>query len=216
MGVVVVTPPYVLQTNPVWAALTGPQCALAMNRGDAVRVSPGGTASFAAVRDHLESKAWDDLRYLMGPGEVCTLVTGSPVAPTGWEVIDARSAVQMVRDPGPSPAAVELVEEFEVPGFSWLGPPPWSPVSTVRRWRRPVAAAGERLRVSGWVEVVAAGRSRSAVAAAAAAAVVRAEKRGDHAFFYAGADDVRLLDHLDRKGFLLCATGWFTRLRHEG
>ena len=72
--------------NPVWAALTGPHAGFAEVRGRAARYR-SDVSVFAGLADPADPAAWDDLAQLLGPGGTA-LVTGSPVIPEGWEVVE--------------------------------------------------------------------------------------------------------------------------------
>jgi ribosomal protein S18 acetylase RimI-like enzyme len=154
--------------NPVWHALTGPHAEFAFGRG-AARHYSRDIAPFSAVAEST-ADAYDNLAADLPPGVEARLFrpTNEP-APRGWEAISSRPIVQMVSDRGdlPEPATLDGITplgEADVEEMLDLAeatkPGPFGQHTLrlgryvgIRRDGRLVAMAGERLRLSGYVEL---------------------------------------------------------------
>ncbi|MEU4097155.1 GNAT family N-acetyltransferase [Streptomyces sp. NPDC026673] len=208
--------------NPVWAALSGAHARFAEVRGRAARY-PAEMSPFAAVADQADPAAWHDLAGLIGPGGTA-LVTGSPVPPAGWDVVEGGEGVQMVGTalraehdpeavrlgPGDVPDILDLIARTRPGPFrtrtvefgSYLG---------IRENGRLIAMAGERLRPPGWTEISAVctdpdhrGRGLASRLVRAVAAVI--EERGDTPLLHAAGNNTNALRLYEAMGF--------TRRRH--
>ncbi|MDQ1508868.1 MAG: hypothetical protein QOG50_712 [Actinomycetota bacterium] len=71
--------------NPIWHALTGPHATLAERAPQAARYVPD-VSVFAALPDDATPPAWDDLRDLVGAGEMAFVARSDLVVPDGWSV----------------------------------------------------------------------------------------------------------------------------------
>lgn len=78
----------------MWGALTGPHARFAEVCGRAARYR-SDVSLFAGLSDPADPADWADLAKLLGPGGTA-LVTGSPVIPDEWEVVEGGEGVQMV------------------------------------------------------------------------------------------------------------------------
>ena len=87
--------------NPAWHALTGPQAALALGRGQA-RHYPRDMAPFSAIAEP-GAAAYADLAADLPPGlEARLFRPAEEPTPAGWETLSARPIIQMVAgDSGP-------------------------------------------------------------------------------------------------------------------
>ncbi|MFI0723054.1 GNAT family N-acetyltransferase [Streptomyces sp. NPDC021224] len=150
--------------NPVWAALTGPQAALAVTAGSAARFHPE-VSPFVAVADPDDPRGWADLAALVGAGNAFAL-TGADALPGGWEPGSAGQGVQMVGSsvtaltddeaerlgPADVPEMLELVARTR-PGPFAARTVEMGAYYGIRREGRLVAMAGERMRPPGWTEI---------------------------------------------------------------
>lgn len=87
----------------MWHALSGPQHYLAEG-GPYARRYPTSIGPFSAVPDEPSEEHFVALRELVGPGNVATLFRGEASAPEGWEVLGLINGVQMM---GPTVAPAE-------------------------------------------------------------------------------------------------------------
>ena len=82
-----------LLDNPIWAALTGRQRALAQQQGDAARY-PADIAPFVAWSGHADVAGVLD--SLVAPGEAVYLLGGLPQLSADWQLQGPEQIVQMV------------------------------------------------------------------------------------------------------------------------
>ena len=146
--------------RPVWNMLTGPQAALALGQGAAVRLDPG-YGPFAAACDHSE-EAQAALAALVAPGERVWLVEREawPI-PQGLTLLRTVPLLQMVAERPmqvrPEDAEVEPLDQADAAAMTALAtatePGPWGERTRlygqfygVRRDGRLAAMAGERMR----------------------------------------------------------------------
>ena len=216
-------------TNPVWAALDGPQACFAEAAGDAARYQPE-IAPFCALRDHADPAAWRDLATLTDHA----VLTGRSITPlAGWTTDRVDHGVQMV---GQSMTGVEdpgavLLTEHDVPEMLELvaraQPGPFRK-RTVELGRylgirdpggRLVAMGGERFRLPGWTEVSAVctdpefrGQGLGARLTLAIAAGILA--RGELPFLHAVQDNVNAIRLYERLGFEHAGEVVFASFRH--
>ena len=146
--------------RPVWNMLSGPQAALALGGGLAVRIDPN-YGPFAATRNRSD-EALAALSALVGPGEAVWLVETEvwPVLP-GFALTRSAVLVQMVAE-SPAPwlpgdAETVLLDEDDAAAMTEMviatKPGPWGDKTRhygafhgVRRDGRLAAMAGERMR----------------------------------------------------------------------
>jgi ribosomal protein S18 acetylase RimI-like enzyme len=165
--------------NPVWHALIGPHATIAIGRGLA-RQYPHDIAPFSAIAG-ATATAYADLAAELPPGLEARLFrpTEEP-APLGWETVNSRTIIQMVAEEVAAPklelqrALIELCATDQHDMLQLAGiarPGPFGPRTHMlgayvgcRNHGELVAMGGERLRVSGCVEL--------------SAICVRAEARG--------------------------------------
>jgi ribosomal protein S18 acetylase RimI-like enzyme len=151
--------------NPTWASLTGPHAHFAERRGR-VRRYPEDVAPFLALPDDPGEQDWLDVAGLAGPGATVVIAAATARPPSGWEVLDEISGVQLVDDgvaaapdpeavrlgPADVPEMLDLVERTQPGPFrkrtvelgTYLG---------IRRGGALVAMAGERLHPPGYTEI---------------------------------------------------------------
>jgi GNAT superfamily N-acetyltransferase len=149
--------------NPIWAALTGPQAALADRFGDAARypadislfggiAGPGGWADMHAMAGP-DSEVYLSGPYLDPPAGWATTFRSGGVQLTGERVVGRPFAAAEVLGPADVPEMVDLVERTRPGPFRkrtlelglYLG---------VRREGRLAAMAGTRMRLpGGWTEI---------------------------------------------------------------
>lgn len=208
--------------NPVWAALIGPQRALAELHGEAGRYREG-MSPFHGVADPTDPRAFADLAGLIGPGAGCGLVwTGaSGEGPAGWEMVTGIPGVQLVDThlrAGSDPEAV-LLGPADVPEMLELvartRPGPFLPRTVelgtylgIRRDGVLIAMAGERLHPPGWTEISAVctdaayrGRGLGARLVRAVAAGIR--ERGETPFLHAAASNTSAIRLYEAIGFTM-------------
>jgi ribosomal protein S18 acetylase RimI-like enzyme len=200
--------------NPIYAALTGPQAALAEIHGSARRYPPEvapfmGLASF-------EPAAWEDAARLAAPGDRVAVAAPVEQRPDGWETLMAFDVVQLVGsdvagadDPGLLELAVPDVPEM-IDLTRRTNPGPFNPRTIelgrylgVRDGGELVAMAGERLHLDGLVEISAVCTAPSHRGQGLASRLVRAltagiEARGERPFLHtqAGNPAIRLYESL--------------------
>ncbi|MFD5583458.1 GNAT family N-acetyltransferase [Streptomyces sp. NPDC127063] len=205
--------------NPAWAALTGPHTHFAERIGHAARYHPD-VASFHAVSDGDDPRAWADLAALVGPGGAAS-VRGVTKAPQGWEVVRTGHGVQLVDTAlraEPDPEAVGLGPD-DVPDILDLvartEPGPFLPRTVemgtylgIRHRGRLIALAGERLRPPGWTEISAvctdpAHRGRGLATRLVRAVAAGIKERGERPFLHARADNATAIRLYQSIGFTL-------------
>ncbi|GIF22347.1 ribosomal protein S18 acetylase RimI-like enzyme [Actinoplanes tereljensis] len=217
-------------SNPVWAALSGPQACYAEASGDAARYS-SDISPFAGLADPADPAAWRDLATLTSEA----LLTGPALsAGPGWQAEAAVPGIQMigqsmtgVADPDAVvltetdvPEVLDLVERAKPGPFRkrtialgrYLG---------IRIDGRLVAMAGERFRLPGWTEISAVctdpdyqGRGLGARLTLAVANGILA--RGELPFLHAAADNDRALRLYERLGFEPSHEVVFASFRYTG
>lgn len=142
--------------RPCWSALTGPQAALAVHHGGALRIDPGYGPFAAAAPGHEADLAGllrdgDDELWLIEPEDV--------PAPAGTMVRRSARLLQMVADGEASAEAhgIALLDETDAAAMTTLAlatkPGPWGPLTRtygpfygIHRQGALVAMAGERMR----------------------------------------------------------------------
>ena len=154
-----------LLDNPVWHALTGPHRAQALGRG-AARHYPRDMAPFSAIAEPTE-RAYADLAADLPANTEARLFRPSvEPLPAGWAELDRFPLLQMVasRDPGDVDVATTSLTAADSAAMLDLvaatKPGPFGPRTPLLGrylgiWQgsRLVAMAGERLRVTGHVEL---------------------------------------------------------------
>ena len=206
--------------NPVWAALNGPQRALAEIEGKAGRYSEG-ISPFHGVAEAADPQSYLDLAELIGPGVSCGLVwSGAPAeGPLDWETVTRIPGVQMVDTdlrPEPDPEAVvlgkaDVPEMLDLVGRTRPGPflPRTIELGTYLGIRRDgvlIAMAGERIHPPGWTEISAVctdvafrGQGLGARLVLAVAAGIR--ERGEMPFLHAAASNTNAIRLYEAIGF---------------
>ena len=202
-------------TNPVWAALAGPQACFAEAAGDAARFQPD-ISPFAALCDPADPKGWQDLAGLT---DRAVLTGASVTPPAGWRTTDELAGVQMCGHgmTGVEDAEAVPLTEADVPEMLDLveraKPGPFRKRTVdmgrylgIRQDGRLIAMAGERLRLPGWTEVSAVctdpehrGQGLGARLTLAVAAAILA--RGDLPFLHASSDNASAIRLYERLGF---------------
>jgi ribosomal protein S18 acetylase RimI-like enzyme len=156
-----------LLDNPVWHALKGPLSGFASARStkDLVHFDPE-VSVFSGV-DRNDENMWARIAAQLGPEQHCGLFRDTiPASPPGWEEHFRAPCWQMVAVDLASPSGIEVVrlgaeDAAEMLELAELTEPgPFFPRTFelgryvgVRREGRLIAMAGERFRVSGFVEV---------------------------------------------------------------
>ncbi len=154
-----------LLDNPVWHALTGPHRAHALGRGTA-RHYPRDIAPFSAIAEPSEQAYADLAADLPVNAEARLFRPSVEPLPAGWEELDRFPLLQMAasRDPGDVDVATTLLTAADSAAMLDLvaatKPGPFGPRTPLLGrylgiWQggRLVAMAGERLRVTGHVEL---------------------------------------------------------------
>ena len=154
-----------LLDNPVWHALTGPHRAHALGRG-AARQYPRDIAPFSAIAEPSEQAYADLAADLPANTEARLFRPSVEPLPAGWEELDRFPLLQMMasRDPGDvdvattsltsadSAAMLDLVAATK-PGPFGARTPLLGRYLGIWQGGRLAAMAGERLRVTGHVEL---------------------------------------------------------------
>ncbi|MFF7216306.1 GNAT family N-acetyltransferase [Streptomyces sp. NPDC008238] len=205
--------------NPVWAALTGPHSRFAEVHGRAARYRTD-VSLFAGLADPADRAAWDDLAELLGPGGTA-LVTGSPVVPDDWEVVEGGEGVQMVDTALRAEHAPEAVRlgpgdvDDVMDLVSRTRPGPFLPNTLelgtylgIREGGRLIAMAGERIQPPGWTEISAvctdpAHRGRGLATRLVSAVAAGIKERGDTPVLHAAASNTNALRLYGSIGFTL-------------
>lgn len=152
--------------RPVWNCLNGPQAALAVWHGDAVRIDPA-YGPFAAARDL--SSGSNLAALLSGPDDVLWLVEPEEwLTPPGTRVVRTAPLAQMVAaNPAPDLGGEDIVQLGESDAVEMAAlahatePGPWGaqthlygPFYGIREQGRLIAMAGTRMRpAAGYAEV---------------------------------------------------------------
>ncbi|MEJ2866859.1 GNAT family N-acetyltransferase [Actinomycetospora sp. OC33-EN08] len=219
--------------DPLRAALDGPQAALAVRRGDAVRYHPDVAPFLAPARDAAE---WADAAHLARPGGVVVIRAPGPVdLPPDWTLERDLPGVQMVLpDDRPVPVAgdpdlvrlgaSDVDEMLALVGRTKPGPfaRRTHELGTYLGIRDDVlglvAMAGERMHVPGACEISAVctdpsarGRGLATRLVLAVAAGIRT--RGETPFLHAAADNTTAIRLYAQLGFELRAEPSFVAVR---
>jgi ribosomal protein S18 acetylase RimI-like enzyme len=215
----------------VWSSLTGAHAHLAEG-GDRARRYPVDVSPFAAVIPHPDAQAWDQLRELVGPGELVRL-PGVDGAPSGsWGVVQRGLGVQLVAtdelQSGPDSEAAPL-GATDVPQMLALvartRPGPFLPRTYllgsyvgIRREGALIAMAGERMHPAGYTEISAVCTDVAFQRQGLAARLVRAvadgiRARGETPFLHATATNENAIRLYLAMGFQLRRQIMFTTLR---
>ena len=146
-----------LLDRPCWSALTGPQAALALHHGHALRIDPG-YGPFAGAEPGQEA---DLVGLLRDPADELWLIEPQAVAaPTGTRVRRTAHLLQMVAAgevDAPDDGGITLLGDGDAAAMTDLAlatkPGPWGPLTRhygpfhgVHRDGALVAMAGERMR----------------------------------------------------------------------
>ncbi|MFI8185479.1 GNAT family N-acetyltransferase [Actinacidiphila glaucinigra] len=203
--------------NPVWGALTGPHARFAEARGRAARYR-SDVSLFAGLADPADPAAWDDLAQLLGPGGTA-LVTGSPVIPEGWEVVEGGEGVQMVdtalrAEHAPEAVRLGAADVDDVMDLiSRTRPGPFLPRTLelgtylgIRENGRLIAMAGERIQPPGWTEISAVctdpdHRGRGLATRLMSAVAAGIKERGDTPVLHAAASNTNAVRLYESIGF---------------
>ncbi|GIM94833.1 GNAT family N-acetyltransferase [Paractinoplanes toevensis] len=217
-------------SNPVWAALSGPQACYAEASGDAARYS-SDISPFAGLADPADPAGWRDLATLTHEA----LLTGpSLTAGPGWQAEVAVPGIQMIGQSMTGVADPDTVEltETDVPEVLDLveraKPGPFRKRTIalgrylgIRVDGRLVAMAGERFRLPGWTEISAVctdpdyqGRGLGARLTLAVANGILG--RGELPFLHAASDNDRALRLYERLGFEPSHEVVFASFRYTG
>jgi ribosomal protein S18 acetylase RimI-like enzyme len=200
--------------NPVYAALIGPQAALAQVHGSARRYPPE-VAPFMGLAT-LEPASWEDAARLAAPGDRVAVAAPVEQKPAGWQTLMAFDVLQMVGTDvvgADDPGLLEL-GPADVPEMLELtrttNPGPFNPRTIelgrylgVRDGGELVAMAGERLHLDGLVEISAVCTAPSHRGRGLASRLVQAltagiEARGERPFLntQVGNPAIRLYESL--------------------
>ncbi len=205
--------------NPVWHALTGPQSTVAEGAGRAFRYRPEYSV-FSALPDDAEPLDWQSLATLLG-GTAPALLTTATDPPPGWQRLGSFAVLQMVleRTAAVDTATVVPLGPDDLTELTELvcvaKPGPWAARTHelgdffgIRVDGRLLAAAGQRIRLPGHVEISAVsthpdarGRGLGAIVTAAAAEAITA--RGDAPFLHVVTDNADAIRLYERIGFVV-------------
>lgn len=208
--------------NPAWHALTGPQSTVAEGVGQAVRYRPEYSV-FSALPDDATPRDWQSLATLLG-GSAPALLTAATDPPSGWQRLRSFAVFQMVLDSAVAvdTAAVVRLGPEDFADLTELvrvaKPGPWAARTHelgdffgIRVDGRLLAAAGQRIRLPGHVEISAVsthpearGRGLGAIVTVAAAAAITAG--GDAPFLHVMTDNVDAIRLYERIGFVVRQT----------
>jgi len=212
--------------NSVWAALIGPQAAIADVHGLARRY-PVEVSPFTAIEDHSNPRAWLDLAELVGPDGTAVVAANHLQIPDDWEVVYKGTGVQLLGD------HVEGKEDDEVIGLrvddvpemldlvDRTKPGPFLPRTIelggfvgIRVDGALVAMAGSRVHPSGWREIstvctdpVHQGKGLAGRLVKTVVARIRAD--GELPFLHASATNVNAIRLYEALGFRFRATSYF-------
>ncbi len=206
--------------NPVRAALTGPQSALAEQSGAALRY-PADMSPFVALPDDPGPDEWADLARLVGPGGLAVTAAVPAVPPPGWDVrmnlpgvqltgsrVIGRADTEAVRlGAADVPDMLALVERTR-PGPFLIRTIELGGYLGIRRDGVLVAMAGERMRPPGWGEIsgvctAEAARGQGLATRLTLAVAAAITDRGDTPFLHAAAENVTAIRLYESLGFEL-------------
>ena len=184
--------------NPIWHALTGPHATVAQRAPQAARYLPD-VSVFAALPDDVKPEAWDDLRELVGAGNVTSVSRRDLVVPDGWTVEfslpcrqmwlpdalapttgDSETVPVLTLGPNDVPEMLALVERTQ-PGPLRTRTIELGTYLGVRDGGDLVAMAGERLHPPGFTEISAVCTDATHRGRGLAARLVRAIVEGTRA-----------------------------------
>ncbi|MFE0631738.1 GNAT family N-acetyltransferase [Streptomyces sp. NPDC058864] len=203
--------------NIVWGALSGPHARFAEVHGRAARYR-SDVSVFAGLADPADPAAWDDLADLLGPGGTA-LVTGSPVVPGHWEVVEGGEGVQMVdtalrAEHAPEAVRLGAADADDVMDLvARTRPGPFLPKTLelgtylgIREDGRLIAMAGERIQPPGWTEISAVctdpgHRGRGLATRLVSAVAAGIKERGDTPVLHAAASNTNALRLYESIGF---------------
>jgi ribosomal protein S18 acetylase RimI-like enzyme len=206
-----------------WESLNGAHARFAVRNGRAARYELD-VATFVALEDVRDPRAWEDVAALLQPGERLAL-TGVEEWPEGWERERSVPGVQMTGarvEVRPEPEAVVLGAD-DVPEMLDLiartEPGPFLPRTVelgtylgIRRDGALIAMAGERLHPPGWTEISAVCTDPAYRGQGLASRLVRAVAagivaRGETPFLHALASNTNAIRLYKSMGFELRLSG---------
>ena len=227
--------------NPVWAALTGPQRAVAERVGSVARYLPG-VSPFGAFAEPPGPDDWRAMERLVGPGAVAIVPghTGHP--PDGWALEYDGQGIQLTAahllagtaDVAANRPDIDVVplgaaEADEMVALVQLTRPgPFSPRTFelggyvgVRHEGVLVAMAGQRFRPEGWCEISAVATHPDHRRQGLGEHVVRMvaagiAARGETAFLHTAADNTNAIRLYEAMGFTLRRRVRFVAARAPG
>ncbi|MET9879507.1 GNAT family N-acetyltransferase [Actinacidiphila glaucinigra] len=203
--------------NPVWGTLTGTHARFAEVCGRAARYR-SDVSLFAGLADPADPAAWADLAKLLGPGGTA-LVTGSPVIPDDWEVVEGGEGVQMVDTALRAEHAPEAVRlgagdvDDVMDLVARTRPGPFLPRTLelgtylgIRENGRLIAMAGERIQPPAWTEISAVctdpdHRGRGLATRLVSAVAAGIKERGDTPLLHAAASNTNAVRLYESIGF---------------
>lgn len=212
--------------NVVWAALSGPQSAIAEVIGDARRFPPE-ISLFGAVLDQDNPQCWRDLKKLIGPGGNVVLTGKELRVPKNWEELGGGMGKQMtgeavfgqVDDEAIELGCDDVPEMLEL--ISRTEPGPFLPRTVelggyvgFRVGGNLVAMAGRRIHAPGWVEISAVctdpdyqGKGLAGRLVMAVAAGIRAD--GAVPFLHVSESNENAIRLYEKLGFRIRTRGTF-------
>ncbi len=216
--------------NAVWAALSGPQAAIAEVSGLARRYPPA-LSPFAAIADGENPQAWRDLAALTGSDGTAVLTGSRLQIPEGWLVLGSGTGVQLTGESVEGQADSEALElgVDDVPEMldlvSRTQPGPFTPRTIefggylgFRIGGALVAMAGRRLHPEGWCEISAVctdplhqGKGLAGRLVKAVVAGIRAD--GDLPFLHASTTNVNAIRLYEALGFRLRIHSYFAAVK---
>jgi ribosomal protein S18 acetylase RimI-like enzyme len=216
--------------NPVYAALTTRQAALAVVRGRARRY-PSDVAPFLAVPTDATAQDWRDAAELIGHGGSVGIVDDGP-PPDGCSEVHRFGVTQMIGSDAtgrPDPEAVILTaadvpEMLELVAATEPGPFLERTIELgtylgLRRDRVLVAMAGERMQIDGWTEISAvctlpAFRGQRFASRLVNDLIARIRARDERAFLHVMSSNTPAIALYQALGFTTRRTATITVLAH--